>query len=533
MSKTRLSVFFSGTHMTWEDMALFLELNIQKRHNLEKDKSKHFFYLFDGPAAAMSDQHKPVEQIHFDKKQDDLMSARTRKMENSVGNAYRWANGSGMTNITDSAYQLILHSIQANSVREIDLIGFSRGGCIALDVGAILSKLEKDLKDKLPADDLKQIAVNIYAVDPVAGKSNNFKSHQLGAISHFVKKCVVGLATNESVPGFHPRDILCPAYRYNIKFNPTTKYVFLTFPEDHAMSLLWMKDIIRSQLPADSELLSPCDEKRLIERRLGTREVKWAGGQADETRAYRLIHYQQNKAVFSRSLFPAEYKTDQFAMKHAIENFFKFLATEHSIYNIGHISLQNAADAEEKNRHYTGKKIGGARPVTLTTQVTYAKRNHSLFSRAIGFSDRACKRKMSEYTNRLFVNLLHEALFTQIYPALHQLLLYHSAKDINSALQEFEHISEQQLPFTKAYIENALMTMRDMSLKPLDQFKSTNIKKYDELLELIFPNIKLEKPVISSSSKDLENDDCRILQLKKLLADSTVSEEKRPSFNLT
>ena len=506
MSKTRLTLIFSGTHMTWEDMALLLGLGANKRHNFRSSPSNNYFYIFDGPAATTSDQHKPVEKIHFDEKQEDFMGTGTRKMENTFGDAYRFATGSGMKQITKAAYQLILHAIQKQNITQIDLIGFSRGGNIALNLGSTLSSLEKDSKGKITPESLKEITANIYAIDPVAGKFNNLKSHYMGKISPFVKKCVVGLATNESVPGFHPREITSNSKRYNIQFHPGTEYVFLPFPEDHAMAVLWMKDIIRAHLPADSELLTTCDEQRLIERRLGIREVKWSHETPDETRAYRLIHYHQNRQLFSRPLTNT---------KEGIETFFKFLGTQRSVYNIGHISLQNTADTETKARTFAGKPIGGARPLTSSTQTTFAKRNHSAFTKTLGFSDRACKQKLEELTNFLFVNLLHEALFMKTYPNLYQLFVHKSAERIENAIKEFETISEEEFPLTKAYIENALIHIKELSFKPFSQLKSTNIKTPEKLLETILPELK------NPLSKE-ETGDCRSLKLKEILLNSIV-----------
>ena len=46
----RMSVFFSGTDMTWEDTACFLDLGATKRHNCNDEKAKHLYYIFDGPS---------------------------------------------------------------------------------------------------------------------------------------------------------------------------------------------------------------------------------------------------------------------------------------------------------------------------------------------------------------------------------------------------------------------------------------------------------------------------------------------------
>ena len=158
--------------------------------------------------SAVSPEHKAVEHLKFDESKEDFTTSKPRKAQNKVGYRLRWAKGYGTDHISKTAYKLICNRILKSNVREIDLIGFSRGGSIAFNVGALLRQLELDLKGKLPEEDIQSIKVHIYAMDPVAGKSRNLAASKYGEVSHLVKTCIVGLATNESLPGFHPRDIL-------------------------------------------------------------------------------------------------------------------------------------------------------------------------------------------------------------------------------------------------------------------------------------------------------------------------------------
>ncbi|MHB1947095.1 MAG: hypothetical protein ACYCQI_03140 [Gammaproteobacteria bacterium] len=518
MSAPRLSVFFSGTDMTWEDMAVYLQLGMKNRHNLHEQEAKHYYYTFDGPAAAVSDQHKPVENLKFNKDQkDDFMSSSARVANNAVGYRYRWALGKGTNHIANAGYQLILNRILTKGIREIDLIGFSRGGSITLLVGALLKKLERDLKGKLSPAEMNAIKVNIYAIDPVAGKTRNIKASRYGRLSRFVDKCVVGLATNESLAGFHPRDILSDTSRYNVQFSDATKYVFLPFPEDHAMAVQWMRDIVKSILPENSELHLPCDDKRLIFRRLQWAEekekpeVKWSD-RIDETRAYRLAHLVKHKELYVRHIFhPDE--------KQRVETMFQFLGTQRSHYNVGHTSFQNDADTESKDRKFEGCEIGGLHPKTKSAQQSLARKNNKKKYKKV-IQDRACKVKLSQYTNMLFINSLHEAIFAKNYPQLHQFLLNWNVKDLDAAMAEFDAIPAEKYPFTKLYIENALI--EKMTLHPVSHFKSTNVRSLGELLDLVnYPtasSVKDEdkkevaseqKSAITSMSKEVKATDSK------------------------
>lgn len=546
MSNARLTVFFSGTHMTFEDLG-FIGLHPKRRHNLNNTSTGEAgFYIFDGPAAATSNEHKPVEKIKYDKKQDDFLKASQRRMQNEVGNQYRWANGSGMKKIREAAYQIILDRIIHHGVRDIDLFGFSRGGAIALNVGAILARLDKDLKNKLSESEIDSINVNIYVADPVAGKTNNVFASRLGPLSRFVKKCIVGLATNESVPGFHPRGILSENKRYNIQFG-TAKYAVLPFPEDHMMCYLWMKDIFLRQITPNETLssLNQGEEKHLIERRLGLKkEVKWTNS-PDETRAYRLIHFFNNPEKYSRTLIPDLKNVNSTTIQTGIETFFKFISTQHFEINIGHTSLQNDSDSEIKNRTYENKKIGGAREMTKKTQEKYAKSNNR--KSESGFSDRACKIKLAEFTNTIFVNLLHESMFKHSYPNLHHLLLYRDLTNLDNAMNEFKAIDEENYPFTKMYIETALLSLNKLKIKPIEQLKSTNAKDHDELINLVIGDLSsttqtldqmiyntgLTKPLADNIISFLHDDDCKIIKLKsqiKELIEQSLEEERKTNM---
>lgn len=477
----RLSLFFSGTDMTWEDTVISLQLGAKARHNLRETSAQHFYYVFDGPAAAVSNEHLATEHLKFDANKPDFMTSKPRAMQNTVGYRTRWARGYGTKHIGEAAYQLILHSIinTGQPIQEIDLIGFSRGGSIALNVGALLKNINTDLAGILSKTEIDAIKFNIYAMDPVAGKSRNKQAHEHGKISSAVKKCIVGLAVNESVPGFHPRDILSDTARYNVQFEEGVKYIFLPFPEDHMMCPQWMRDLIQHAFPKNSELLNPCDEINLMKRRLGLDEtLKWED-RIDETRAYRMAHFIKHKEKYSHSLLQDN--------KHGIEEYFKQLDTQHSIINVGHNSLQNDADTEEKNRNFTidGKvhEIGGLHAKTKSTQIKFAKRNHKKSYSLVGFEDRTCKKKLTQYTNSLFVNLHHEALFAKEYPNLHLFLCSLDIEFSKQAMEEYAAIVADQNPATKDKMMHALST--SMRLDAVSQFKSTNMTSLHEIYELV------------------------------------------------
>lgn len=491
MSNTRLSLFFSGTDMTWEDTAVFLQLGAKKRHNLNDPSAKHFYYMVDGPAAAASCEHHPLENIQFAKDEPDFIKASPRKMNNKIGHGTRWARGVGTDPAVEFAYQLIKHCVLTRNIREFDLTGFSRGGNIALLTGALLKKLEKDLlASHLPQTEINKIKVTIYAIDPVAGLSRNRESDRYGELSKFVKTCVIGLATNESAAGFHPRGVLSFNSRYDIKFHPNTQFVALPFPEDHLMAQLWMKDIVKQQLPEHSELLTPCDEHRLIERRLGLDEVKWTD-RTDEKRAYRIIHFIKNQEKYLRPLLPKDEKGN-IDVKAGIETGFHYLATQHLKLNIGHTSLQNDADSETSDRNYLGRPISGSTPKTKSLQESFARKNNQAKYRSLGFRDRACKEKLPEFTNLLFINLLHEAMFAHEYPKLHYYFL--TGKGKPDAMQELDVLGKTNNFFTKFHVQKALD--EHVKLKPFDTFEVTNMQSLADIF-----NLAINKPSVQKENE--------------------------------
>lgn len=474
----RLSLFFAGTRMTWEDMAFFLELGGRERHNLYSNAA-HYYYFFDGPAASVSDQHPAVETLRFDKSQRDFIQSKPRTLMNPLGELFRFSVGAGLYPIAKTAYDLLCYLILEKGIREIDLIGFSRGGSIALSVGVLLDQLKTDLSNQLTQAELNAIQVHITAIDPVAGKANNRAAKRFGKISHFVKTCLIGLATNESLPGFHPRDVLSNVSRYNIEFDDQTQYAFLPFPDDHVMCLKWMKDLVQCQLPNDTELLSSCSKTNLIKRRLGMNGVNWIDT-VDETSAYRMIHDVKYAAKYKRSILPLA-EDQSIHIKKGIEVFFKYMSAQHAVYNIDHISLQNDADCEKAHRFFESLKIGGRRVLTKTAQSFFARKARHPMMKVFGCEDRACKIKIADYTNLLFVNLLHEAMFSQRFPYIHRYLCDHQEKDVDNAIAEMFTISNEDYPFTRSYVETALI--QHIQLKPIESFKSTNIKDLDTLFQ--------------------------------------------------
>lgn len=481
---SQLTIFFSGTQMVWEDLTDFLELGAKNRHNLsnsiEKTSNKHLYYMFDGPAATVSDQHTPVEHLKFDKYVKDFVKGKRRRAANSLGLWYRFIFGSGTNHISQTAYELVENQILERGIRNIDLIGFSRGGNIALNVGVLIKELETTLYGKLTQDQIESIQFRIFAIDPVPGISTNIRTKHRGEMSRLVKSCVIGLATNESLAGFHPRDNLSLKSKYHIKFNPETKYIFLPFPDDHFMCIKWMRDLIKSQLPSNSELLLPCDKAMLIKRRLGMESVTWID-KVDETCAYRMIYDAAHTGKYNRDILPknVDQTIDQ---KRGVEEFFKYLSTQYIESNIGHTSLQNDADSESSNRYFDGRPVGGLFRLTEAAQRFCAKASHHRFFAHLGFSDRNCKQKLDQYTNPLFVNLLHEAMFKIAYPNIYVYLLNRRGLDRCDALREFNNLSKDTYPWTKSYLEKWLNI--NLKLTPITALKSTNVSRLDEVYRL-------------------------------------------------
>lgn len=488
----KMSIYFSGSDMVWEDTAHFLDLGATKRHNLRDVNAAHYYYFFDGPAASSSPEHKPVQYIEFDEseKSDDFMrTTGTRTGYNIVKHLYDLAHGSGMDHVVRAAYRIIELGIK-KGITEFDLVGFSRGGCATLSVGALIKNLEK----KYPKDVIDKIKVNIIAIDPVAGLSRNKSANVYGSISPLVKNCIVGLAVNESLPGFEPRDIMARDKAYNVKFHPTTQYAFLPLPEDHLMTNLWMKDVVRRYLPENSELRSPCKERLLIERRLGLTGIEWAD-KFGETAGFRMVRYFDDKHAadekhmpkYQRNIFPEDEKQN-INLRAGIEEYFKHIKSEHLQVSVGHTSLQNDADSEVRDRVYrvaSGEvvKIGHAHPEFMLAQVTSANKNQDPFCRAVFRSrDRSVKERLTRYTNYLFANLLHESMFQKFYPNLHRFLLNWNVNDLDQALIEYRQISKKEYPLTKENIKNALE--KGMRLKPIESFKSTSVKSLGDVLKI-------------------------------------------------
>ncbi len=483
----KMMIFFSGSDMTWEDTTFFLNLGATERHNLREPDAPHYYYFFDGPAASSSPEHKAVESIKFDEKSADFMQSKTRKVYNLGRHFYQLGHGSGMDHTIRAAFKIIEMQIK-KGIFEFDLMGFSRGGSSALSEGALIKKLEK----KLPKEILEKLKFNIIAIDPVAGRTRNKSANVYGDISSLVKTCYVGLAVNESLPGFKPRDVLATDKAYDVKFHPETTFTFLPLPEDHLMTNLWMQDLVHSYIPENSKLKSPCNERLLIERKLDKAGFKWYD-KFGETATYRMVTYFDSKhsqdpkesSKYQRHIFPTDEK-ENIDIKNGIENYFKGIGSEHKKINIGHISLQNDADSEVKNRVYKTEKgeilkIGHAHRDFKQLQIAAAKKNQNKFCRfAFQARDRHVKEKLTDYTNYLFVNLLHEAMFQKSYPVLHHFLLNWDIKDLDSALLEINQINEDKYPLTKDYIYDALE--KGIKLRPIEEFKSTNAKSVSDIL---------------------------------------------------
>lgn len=486
----KMMIIFGGTDMTWEDNAVFLQLGMTDVHNLRDEKAEHYYYNFNGPSAAVSDQHLPVERLRFDVDKPDYASSHPRELQNEAGYRWRWARGKGINHIVGAACELILHMVFKKNIQEFDLFGFSRGGHEALLVGSKLQKLrnDKEFLKLLSADDLKKFdaaILNIFAADPVAGKSRNFAAWRKGEMSSLVKKCILQLAVNEAVPGFRPRDPLSTERRYRVKMHKSTKFVVLPSPEDHAMAVQWMRDIVRQQIPSNSPLLKPCDDERMIERRLGLKEVKWED-RVDETRAYRLVHFYKHKPRYLKEVLPVD-ATGQFDLKKGIETFYKSYEVQRLKVSLNHVSLQNEADTEEKDRTYKGKPIGGRQAATKKTQAMGAK--HSVSSLNPFLHQRPVKKNLYKYTNTFFVNLMHEAMFQKAYPDIHAYLSQPNAKNLNKALAEFNAISKKDCPKTAEIIQQAiaLAIKGEFKLKSIKAFGATNMESLQDVFELIIP----------------------------------------------
>ncbi len=485
MSETRLSLFFAGTQMTVESMATLLEVGVEQRSNLHVDPKQcdyHHYHFFDGVAAPVSSQHPPVENMQFDVKAGVPVSAE-RSMKNSVGFAYRFVRGSGTDHLAYTGYHFLCHQILSKGIRKIDLIGFSRGAHIALLIGSLLNNLRRDLGDRLTKHDWNNIEVKIFAIDPVAGTTRNHEATKYGKISPFVKLCIVGLATNESLPGFDQRDILSDSARYNLQFHPVTKYLFLPFPEDHLMCMFWMRDIIRAHLPENSPLLKPCNHDRNIKRLLGSADVKW-DDYADHTFAYRLVKYVNDPGRYSRRLIPYA-NCRMLTVQIAVETCFKFLAIQQATQNVGHVSLQNEADSDVK-RVYKEHKIGGELSITKSLQEFFAKNSDNFIFKLFDAGSRVCKRKLSEYTNPFFINLFHEAMFKVAYPRLYDYIALGCPKGFQPYAKKLvAKIPHQHFPSTHQYVHDTVSTSRKFVFKPLKNFEVTNIHSLESIFLLL------------------------------------------------
>ncbi len=525
----KMMIFFGGTDMTWEDTAVFLQLGMTNPHNLHDDNAEHYYYNFNGPSAAVSDQHLPVEGLQFDAKQPDYVSSHPRKLKNKLGYLWRWGLGKGTNQIAKTACELILHMIFTKNIQEFELFGFSRGGNEALLVGSYLRKLREDKNfiSHLSADKLKKFdnaILNLFIADPVAGKSQNISTWRSGHMSPQVKKCILQLAVNESLPGFRPRDPLSTEKRYQVQMDKSTKFAVLPCPEDHAMAVQWMRDIVRQQIPANSPLLKPCDDELMIERRLGWKEVKWID-RIDETRAYRLIHFCKHKQRYLKEVLPVD-ATGQIDLKKGIETFFKSYEVQRLKLSKNHVSLQNEADAEEKDRTYKGKPIGGRQTATETLQTIGAEQSITINPL---FHERPVKKNLHNYTNEFFVNLMHEAMFQKAYPNIHSYLSQPISEKLEKASTEFKQISEKNYPKTVEIIHQAIRLAYEgkFKLTSIKELGSSNMDNLQDLFKLIVPSSSLQADLLETKEMKTEKNKQPIVTIT---AASGISELTRQSI---
>lgn len=246
-----LTIVFPGTSMKWQHQANFLEMSVDKAHNMNEQDAKHHYFFADGVAVEPTDEHYIPTTIGFDPTNEErLLAGKTKNIRGQHLHEMLW--GSGMRRNAKAAFDMIKHyTSPPHNMRfeDINIVGFSRGGCVSKILAQMLAK----------DPDLSKIAVNMALVDPVPGPGNNTRS--LRRVPPNVKKYMVGLSMDESTIGFDPLD-----FEQTIFESPATRYCFLPFKGDHLGNNFWMADLIKNFLPANSPLYStlPAAREKLV-----------------------------------------------------------------------------------------------------------------------------------------------------------------------------------------------------------------------------------------------------------------------------
>lgn len=329
-----LTIVFPGTSMKWQHQANFLEMHVDRPHNMNEPNAEHRYFFADGVAVEPTNDHYVVTSVEFDPANSNrLLKGRTWNAPGQHLHEMLW--GSGMRRNARAVFDMIKHYTSPPhnmSVDEINIVGFSRGGCVAKVLAQMLAK------DPV----LSKTDVNMALIDPVPGPGNNTRS--LRRVPANVKKYMVGLAVDETAIGFNPLD-----FQQTIFSSPATKYCFLPFRGDHLGSNFWMKDLIKHFLPANSSLYPK--EAAARERLLKAVTAL----PADPERDARAKLYNENLANYARDL--------------TVENYYQYKDKE--------VSIQADASAVVKKITRITKRLNIRR-----VKVDYHKYSHHLFVNA-------------------------------------------------------------------------------------------------------------------------------------------------------
>jgi hypothetical protein len=253
-----LTIVFPGSGMRWEDMAIMQNMAVTKPHNLgDKDADDHYFF-FDGVGHHRDWEHPDNTSLHFDTSTPRMV----RPGLKSLKTTFQFFSGAGMDSIADSAADLVKWAREEIGVNKIILVGFSRGGVIAIKAASRLAEaanetarhIEKANNNTLTNESRVEPFIEMIVVDPVAGFGHN-KKKDIAKIPAVVSKFICGSAVNESLPGFNSR-VVGSNDRYNTKIEneESTDFAMLPLPDDHASSNPWMTEVIKMMCGPKSAL---------------------------------------------------------------------------------------------------------------------------------------------------------------------------------------------------------------------------------------------------------------------------------------
>jgi len=196
-----------------------------QRINIEKEKGRRKFAdrALDNMGYA---PNNPLEKVTFQRNQEGEVGVKTKYYREYKGRSfgYRAPTKGTLTgfgwddNIAEAIAVLLECGIDEGRIQGINMLGWSRGAVTCLRIANRLFDMG-----------VKNIPVNIFAVDPVAAQDAGLRLEDTRRIPPTVKHYLATLAMDEQREGFLPQDLS----RVQVMSQEASNVIFLPFPGKH------------------------------------------------------------------------------------------------------------------------------------------------------------------------------------------------------------------------------------------------------------------------------------------------------------